>query len=75
MTQGIKYSPETIAAMEETACAAKQLEKDIFAVACWLNMKFPEVLLSLEVQRHYSCEDCELAHVEPHVKEQLDVTS
>ncbi|MBN7787552.1 hypothetical protein JYP51_21700 [Ponticoccus gilvus] len=54
-------------AMQRTREAAQQLEDDARAVVSWLDAKFPGLILSMEVQRHYSCEDHEIAHVEPRV--------
>lgn len=67
MTPPIDRPPEVLAAMQKTLEAAQQLERDARAVVCWLDMEFPGLLVSLELQRHYSCEDDELAHVEPRV--------
>lgn len=67
MTIAIYRSPEDLAAMERTREAARRLEQDARAVACWLDAEFPGLILSMEVQRHYSCGDNEIAHVEPRV--------
>lgn len=69
MTSPIDRSPEVLAAMERTREAARRLEEDARAVACWLDAEFPGLVISLEVQQHYSCEDNEVAHVEPRVKD------
>lgn len=69
MTFPIDRSPEDLAAMERTREAARRLEEDARAVVCWLDAEFPGLILSMEVQRHYSCEDHEVAHVEPRVTE------
>lgn len=53
--------------MNRTREAAQQLNQDALAVVCWLDAKYPGLLVSMEVQRHYSCGDQELAHVEPRV--------
>lgn len=53
--------------MQRTREAAQQLERDALAVVCWLEAELPGLIVSMEVQRHYSCEDNEIAHVEPRV--------
>lgn len=55
--------------MQRTSEAARQLEDDARAVVCWLDAEFPHLVISIEVQRHHSCEDDEVAHVEPRVTE------
>ncbi|UMA67325.1 hypothetical protein LVO79_21655 (plasmid) [Roseivivax marinus] len=67
MTSPIDRPPEVLAAMQRTREAAQQLECDALAFVCWLNAEFPGLVVSMEVQRHYSCEDHEIAHVEPRV--------
>ncbi len=62
-------SLETLAAMERTRAAARQLETDARDVAIWLEARAPGILVRLEIQRHHSCEDHEIAHVVPHVTE------
>ncbi|WP_425072918.1 hypothetical protein [Sagittula sp. S175] len=47
----------------------KQLEADALAVAIWLEARAPGILVRLEIQRHYCCEDHEIAYVVPHVTE------
>ncbi|MGR3564660.1 MAG: hypothetical protein ACU0FH_18420 [Heliomarina sp.] len=69
MTSPIDRPPEVLAAMQRTRKAAQQLEVDARAVVCWLDAEFPGLVVSMEVQRHYSCEDHEVAHVEPRVTE------
>lgn len=69
MTSPIDRPPEVLAAMQRTREAAQQLEDDARAVVCWLDAEFPGLVVSMEVQRHYSCEDHEVAHVEPRVTE------
>lgn len=53
--------------MQRTGEAARQLEDDARAVVCWLDAEFPDLVISIEVQRHHGCEDDEVAHVEPRV--------
>ncbi|MBY6117190.1 hypothetical protein KUW09_23540 [Mameliella alba] len=67
MTSPIDHPPEVLLAMQRTREAAAHLERDAQAVVCWLDAEFPDVVISIEVQRHYSCEDNEVAHVEPRV--------
>lgn len=67
MTFPIHRSPEMLAAMQRTREAAQQLERDALAVVCWLDAEFPGQVISMEVQRHHSCVDHEIAHVEPRV--------
>ncbi|WP_167648814.1 hypothetical protein [Mameliella alba] len=67
MKYPIHRSPEIQAAMQRTRAAAQQLERDARMVVCWLDAEFPGLIVSLEIQRHYSCGDGELAHVEPRV--------
>lgn len=67
MTSPIDRPPEVLAAMQRTREAAQQLERDALAVVCWLDAEFQGLVVSMEVQRHYSCEDHEIAHVEPRV--------
>ncbi|WP_281969105.1 hypothetical protein [Roseovarius nanhaiticus] len=67
MTPAIHRPPELLAAMQRTAEAARQLDRDAFAVMCWLDAEFPGLVIKLEVQRHYSCNDDQIAHVEPRV--------
>ncbi|MWD27197.1 hypothetical protein E0K89_006900 [Aquicoccus sp. SCR17] len=67
MTSPIDRPPEVLAAMQRTREAAQQLERDALAVVCWLDAEFPGLVVSMEVQRHHSCEDHEIAHVEPRV--------
>lgn len=62
-------SPETLAAMERTRAAARQLEADACDVATWLAARAPGILVRLDIQRHHVCEDHEIAHVVPHVTE------
>ncbi len=69
MTSPIDRPPEVLAAMQRTREAAQRLEDDARAVVCWLDAEFPGLVVSMEVQRHYSCEDHEVAHVEPRVTE------
>ncbi|WP_157968997.1 hypothetical protein [Tropicimonas sp. IMCC34011] len=66
----IERSPETLAAMERTMAAEQRLKEDLVRIACWIEASHPECLSALEVQRHYSCEDNEIAHVVPLVKDQ-----
>ena len=63
----IQRSPEDLLAMQRTREAARRLDDDAHAVVCWLDAEFPGLVISMEVQRHYSCEDNEIAHVEPGV--------
>ncbi len=67
MTFPIDRPPEVLAAMQRTREAVQQLEDDARAVVCWLDAEFPGLVVSIEVQRHYSCEDYEVAYVEPRV--------
>lgn len=60
-------SSETLAAMERTRAAARQLQTDAHDVAIWLEARAPGILVRLEIQRHHGCEDHEIAHVVPHV--------
>lgn len=69
MTSPIVHPPEVLDAMQRTEEAAQQLESDALAVVSWLDAEFPGLIVSVEVQRHYSCEDDEIAHVEPRVTE------
>lgn len=69
MTSPTQRSREDLLAMQRTHEAAQQLEDDARAVVCWLDAEFPGLVVSMEVQRHYSCEDHEVAHVEPRVTE------
>lgn len=66
----IERSPETRAAMERTMAAEQRLKEDLVRIACWIEASHPECLSVLEIQRHYSCEDDEIAHVVPLVKDQ-----
>jgi|GEM_PF-2858359 len=66
----IERFPETLAAMERTMAAEQRLKEDLVRIACWIEASHPECLSALEVQRHYSCEDNEIAHVVPLVKDQ-----
>ena len=66
----IERSPETRAAMKRTMAAEQRLKEDLVRIACWIEASHPECLSALEVQRHYSCEDNEIAHVVPLVKDQ-----
>lgn len=61
--------PETLAAVERTRAAARLLETDARDVAIWLAARAPGILVRLEIQRHYGCEDHEIAYVVPHVTE------
>lgn len=63
----IQRSPEDLLAMQRTREAAQRLDDDARAVVCWLDAEFPGLVISMEVQRHHSCEDNEIAHVEPRV--------
>lgn len=63
----IQRSPEDLLAMKWTREAAQRLDDDARAVVCWLDAVFPGLVISMEVQRHHSCEDNEIAHVEPRV--------
>ncbi|WP_370311703.1 hypothetical protein [Sagittula sp.] len=63
----IQRSPEDLLAMKRTREAAQRLDDDARAVVCWLDAVFPGLVISMEVQRHHSCEDNEIAHVEPRV--------
>lgn len=63
----IYRSPEVQAAMNRSREAAQQLNKDALAVVCWLDAEYPDLLVGMEVQRHFSCGDDEFAHVEPRV--------
>ncbi|MBU2889526.1 hypothetical protein [Celeribacter halophilus] len=67
MTFQIHRTPEELAAMQRSRDAARQLDVDARDVANWLDAQFPGMLVFLEVQRHYSCEDYDIAHVEPRV--------
>ena len=67
MTSAIHRSPEVLAAMQRTSEAAQQLDRDALAVMCWLDTEFPGLVTRLEVQRHHSCNDDQIAHVEPRV--------
>jgi len=53
--------------MQRTREAAQALDRDALAVVCWLDAEFPGLIVSLDIQRHYACEDDEIAHVEPRV--------
>jgi hypothetical protein len=66
-TSPIQRSPEDLLAMQRTREAALRLDDDARAVVCWLDAEFPGLVTSMEVQRHHSCEDDEIAHVEPRV--------
>ena len=66
----IERSPETRAAMERTMAAEQRLKEDLVRIACWIEASHPECLSALEVQRYYSCEENEIAHVVPLVKDQ-----
>lgn len=67
MSSQFERSPEDLAAMQRTREKADQLKRDARAIMYWLDAKFPDLLVSLEVQRHFSCRDEEIAHVEPRV--------
>ena len=67
----IQRSPEDLLAMQRTREAAQRLDDDARAVVCWLDAEFPGIVKSMEVQRHHSCEDNEIAHVEPRVTDRL----
>lgn len=66
----IERSPETLAAMERTMAAEQRLKEDLVRIACWIEASHPGCLPALEIQRHYACEDDEIAHVVPLVKDQ-----
>ncbi|MGR3372738.1 hypothetical protein [Pseudooceanicola nanhaiensis] len=66
----IERSPETLAAMKRTMAAEQRLKEDLVRIACWVDVVHPGCLSVLEIQRHYSCEDDEIAHVVPLVKDQ-----
>lgn len=67
----IQRSPEDLLAMQRTREAAQRLDNDARAVICWLDAEFPGLVISMELQRHHSCEDNEIAHVEPRVTDRL----
>lgn len=67
----IQRSPEDLLAMQRTREAAQRLDDDARAVVCWLDAEFPSLVISMELQRHHSCEDDEIAHVEPRVTDRL----
>ncbi len=50
--------------------AEQRLKEDLVRIACWIEASHPECLSVLEVKRHYSCEDNEIAYVVPLVKYQ-----
>lgn len=66
---GLSRSSAMQAAMARTRAAAQQLENDTTQIACWIEIKHPGSLTALEVQRHYSCGDNEIAHVVPLVSD------
>lgn len=47
MTSSIDRPPEVLASMQRTGEAVQQLERDAFAVACWLDAEFPGLVLRL----------------------------
>ncbi|MFD2741145.1 hypothetical protein ACFSUD_16315 [Sulfitobacter aestuarii] len=57
--------------MQRTRDAAQRLDDDARAVISWLDAEFPGLVISMELQRHHSCEDYEIAHVEPRVTDRL----
>ncbi|WP_370272507.1 hypothetical protein [Pseudooceanicola nitratireducens] len=51
--------------MARTTQAAAQLRVDVVAVLSWYDVEHPGRVQWVEIQRHYSCEDFDIAHVEP----------
>jgi hypothetical protein len=51
--------------MARTTQAAVQLRVDVVAALCWYDVEHPGRVQWVEIQRHYSCEDLDIAHVEP----------
>lgn len=51
--------------MVRTTRAAAQLRVDVVAVLSWYDVEHPGRVRWVEIQRHYSCEDFDIAHVEP----------
>ncbi|WP_136635930.1 hypothetical protein [Pseudooceanicola onchidii] len=51
--------------MARTTKAAAQLRVDVVAVLSWYDVERPGRVRWVEIQRHYSCEDFDIAHVEP----------
>lgn len=64
----IKHSPEVLAAIERTKEAEERLKNDLVRVRCWIEGRHPGQSVSIELQRHYGCEDNEIAHVVPLVR-------
>ncbi|SNT74288.1 hypothetical protein SAMN05444959_1072 [Paracoccus seriniphilus] len=56
-----RRSSETLAVMERTWAAARQLEADARDVATWLAARAPGILVRLDIERHHGCEDHEIA--------------
>ncbi|HCQ58610.1 MAG TPA: hypothetical protein DIU10_12010 [Sulfitobacter sp.] len=65
-----KRTPEMLAAIERSIAAEKRLKEDLDRVACWIEARHLGGRVGLEVQRHYACEDDEIAHVVPLVRDQ-----
>lgn len=51
--------------MARTTQAAAQLRVDVVAVLSWYDVEHPGRVRWVEIQRHYSCDDYDIAHVEP----------
>lgn len=64
-----KRSPDVLAAIERTKEAEERLKNDLVRVRCWIEERHPEQPTSIELQRHYGCEDNEIAHVVPLVRD------
>ncbi|MCZ4365496.1 hypothetical protein [Sulfitobacter dubius] len=65
-----KRSPEILAAIERSIEAENRLKDDLDRVACWIETRHPGGPVGLEIQRHYACEDDEIAHVVPLIRNQ-----
>ena len=64
-----KRSPEVLAAIERTKEAEERLKNDLVRVRCWIEERHPGQPASIELQRHYGCEDNEIAHIVPLVRD------
>ncbi|WP_375173929.1 hypothetical protein [Pseudooceanicola sp.] len=51
--------------MARTTQAAAQLRVDVVAVLSWYDVEHTGRVRWVEIQRHYSCDDFDIAHVEP----------
>jgi hypothetical protein len=51
--------------MARTTKAAAQLRVDVVAVLSWYDVEHPGRVQWVEIQRHYSCDDLDIAYVEP----------